>query len=187
MRRALACLAIAFFLSACSTQKTLEDFQNMSPDEVADFVCGNTAFATVKKDEISSLTEQNRALRRNIDELQLVLAKGYRIHEDCQKTYRTISECSDNGNGNFVFSKRRDPYDQGTTTCREIPVSINPEYEERKISERKVLLREQESSVRERESELSDFMRHCGSEAYKLTPEEAFQHYQSGTAPQPTV
>ena len=184
MRRVTSLIILSSFLiSSCSSTRSLSAFEKMDSNKTAEVVCTNTREA---KSMAASLTDRRQSslqFGRSISEISAVLSRGYRIHRQCTTVYRQLEECTESY-GKFTCRKVRDPSDWiGTQSCTESPVSIDPNYEERRLEELSLTKRELDDVISIEELKSAKYQTNCRSRAWSLTPNDAFQHYQNNTAP----
>src|SRR6476469_7189686 len=107
------------FLSACTTVK---DFQNMTADQRAVKVCKTQR-------GVQELTQQKQGLENGIADSQAALARGYRIHRQCEKVKvygDSKTTCSTVGSQTTCQQTRPE---SNENRCTETPVSLNLELE----------------------------------------------------------
>ena len=176
-------MLFGFLITSCSSTRSLSAFEKMDSNKTAEVVCTNTHEA---KSMAASLTDKRQSslqFGRSISEISAVLSRGYRIHRQCTTVYRQIEECTESY-GTFTCRKVRDPSDWiGTQNCTESPVSIDPNYEERRLAELSLTKRELDDVISGEERKSVKYQTDCRSRTWSLTPGEAFQHYQNNTAP----
>lgn len=184
MRRVASLIILSSFLiSSCSSTRSLSAFEKMDSNKTAEVVCTNTHEAKSMAVSLTDKRQSSLQLGRSISEISAVLSRGYRIHRQCTTVYRQIDQCTESY-GTFTCRKVRDPSDWiGTQNCTESPVSIDPNYEERRLAELSLTKRELDDVIRGEERKSAKYQADCRSRTWSLTPSEAFQHYQSNTAP----
>ena len=145
--KSLFLTTLVLLLGACAS---LDDFQNMSPDERARKVCESS----------SSYGQRARSLRQLNDQIadkEYALARGYRVYEQCQVIPITVPgnavDCSNaTGEALATCQKRNTP---PTTVlrnvCTEVQVPIDYRYESSAVADlqmsRESLLEQHEQST----------------------------------------
>jgi hypothetical protein len=145
--RSLFLTTLLLLLGACAS---LDDFQQMSPDERAMKVCESSSSYGMRARSLRQLNDQ-------IVEKEYVLARGYRVYEQCQVIPITVPgntvNCSNvTGEALATCQKRNTP---PTTVwrnvCTEIPVPIDYRYESSAVADlqmsRESLLEQHEQST----------------------------------------
>jgi hypothetical protein len=123
--KAVCLTTLLLFLGACAS---LEDFQNMSPDERAQKVCeGSSAYA--------GRARSLRQLSAEIAEKEDLLAHGYRVYEQCQIVAFTVPgntvDCG-NATGEALQNCQQGntpPTTERRKVCMETRVPIDYAYE----------------------------------------------------------
>jgi hypothetical protein len=151
------------FLSACTTVK---DFQNMTADQRAEKVCKNQR-------AFQELTQQKQGLENGISDSQAALARGYRIHRQCQKVKvigdSTKTTCSFVGNKTTCEQTAPASYEN---RCTETPISLNFELEKSNVSTWQQALQSTDEKLKAEWQRCYQFM-------YGLPPEEAYKYFVS--------
>ncbi len=147
-------------LSGCTT---VSDFQKMSAHERADTVCK-------RQKDLQSIGNQIPSLQSGIRDSQSALARGYRVHVQCRKVlvYGTASvTCNRYGSQVTCNETRPESYE---TQCTETPVSINPELEQKNISN-------WSQSIESLNAQWKEKFQKCYQFIHPLSPEQAYKHY----------
>ncbi len=146
-------------VTACTT---LEDFQKMNPDQRARMVCDQHTIVRNYNQQINQLSDQ-------INESQLALSRGYKLHKQCHqvKVYgNPTTTCTTHGNQTTCKETRPESYE---TQCTETPVPINPDLERNNINLWSMSIG---SLQQNRDLE----WRRCYDSIYMMPPEEAYKH-----------
>ena len=152
-------LALTGLLTACTT---LDDFKKMTPDQRARQVCDQLQSVRLYNQQIEALSGQ-------IGESQLALARGYKIHKQCQqvKVYgNPTTTCTTQGNQTTCKETRPESHE---TRCTETPAPISPDLERNNITQWSMTI-----STLENNKQLE--WRRCYDSIYPLPPEEAYRH-----------
>ena len=161
--------ATTIILLGCATSQN--EFMQMSTTERQAEVCYESAAFRQRKEQLEFLESE-------IGEKQQVLKVGYRVHEDCNlvRVDLPAKDCS-----NYKSSLARNMCAQGDnyrmeTRCTESAVSIDPEYEERKLDEYRTELKSLTSAHSTRTEQ-------CFARVAELTAEEAYIYYSERLEP----
>lgn len=158
MNRILGLLLV--FIAGCTT---VDDFKKMSPSERARQVCE-------RQKNIKDVLNEKKTLATAIAGSQTDLARGYKIHRQCQqvKVYgNATAVCQTVGMQTSCTESRPESYE---TRCKETPVSINPELEKQNIQNWTQAL----TVVDQR---LKVAWNQCFTSVEKMSPEEAYKHF----------
>lgn len=156
-----AVLFALLLLCGCTTVR--EKFQTMSPDERAVAVCK-------RKKDIQNLQGRIASLKDSINNSQNDLARGYKIHRQCQQVevYGNSSvTCTTVGSQVTCNEKKPVSYKQ---VCTETPVKINVELEKENISN-------WSQSVTSLSDQVKAKWRKCYEFIYPLSADDAYEYY----------
>ena len=151
---------VLVFISGCTT---VNDFKKMSSTERARQVCE-------RQKNIQDLRSEKKSLVIAITNSQADLARGYKIHRQCQqvKVYGSATAtCHTTGLQTSCSESRPESYE---TRCKETPVSINPDLERQNIQS----WTQTQTAVDQRSKIAWNL---CFTSVEKMTPEEAYKHY----------
>jgi len=158
LKRILCILLV--FISGCTS---VNDFKKMSSIERARQVCE-------RQKNIQDLRSDKKNLVMAISNSQTDLARGYKIHRQCQqvKVYgNATATCQTTGLQTSCSESRPEFYE---TRCKETPVSINPDLERQNIQS---WIQAQTAA----DQRLKVAWNLCFTSVEKMSPEEAFKHY----------
>ena len=142
---------------------TVSDFQKMSPHERAVAVCK-------RQKDLQSIGSQISSLQNSINDSQSVLARGYRVHQQCRQVevYGDSSvTCNRFGSQVTCDESRPKSY---KTECTETPVSINPDLEKENI-------RNWSQSIESLKAQGKEKAQKCYQFIYPMSPEQAYKYY----------
>lgn len=155
------CLPFAIvLLSGCVS---LSDFQTMSAHERAFTVCELDY-------EVRSIRREIAALDGSIQDAEMALGRGYRVHEQCREVevYGNATQVCEQRGPRTVCTEHRPVHTR--TECLETPVSLNLALEKENIqiwSQSKTALQKREKSLYQA----------CYDRVYPLSPEQAYLLY----------
>lgn len=153
--------------AACCACTTLEDFHSMSPDQRERIVCN-------KQPDIKSLAREEYRAARNIEELSLTLAQGYKLVTTCKtidvetwvqkqcKPREGKKHDSENCSREKEYTQKR--------VCEEQVVKIHPRLIQDQLAEQKQL--HEQLSL-----ELDERYQQCATEIADLPVDAAYQRY----------
>jgi hypothetical protein len=163
-------LPIFLMLAACTS---LEDFQNMGPDERAQRVCAGS----------SGYAERSRSLRELDEQIgasQALLAKGYRVYEQCQIVTVPVDGVTiDCGDATGKELKKCQKANRKATTderrvCTQTAVPIDYAYESHLLGN----LRMQRLDLKEQHEQLT---LSCQDRVRFMPSDEAYEIYSGDT------
>jgi hypothetical protein len=167
--KSLSLTILALLLGACAS---LEDFQNMTPDERARKVCESSSSYGARATSLRQLNDQ-------IAEKEYVLARGYRVYEHCQVIPIAVpgktNDCS-NVTGDALKACQQGntaPTTVWRNVCTQTPVPIDYNYESSAIGD----LRMTRESLLE-QHEQSTYT--CEARIRSLPAERAYSIYKNG-------
>lgn len=146
--------------AACTT---VSDFQKMTPGQRAEAVCK-------RQPTLRNMFEQKQALEAQVADAQAALARGYRVHKQCQqvKVYGNASTSCTSMNGYTNCQESRpESYE---TRCTETPVSISADLERSNIN----LWSQSLENLR---SQARSYYQNCYQSVLGMSAEEAYKHY----------
>lgn len=151
-------------LAACAT---MEDFQAMSAAERAREVCTNSDAYRIRRKEIQELDY----LIREKEEL---LARGYRVHEQCRRVAVPAQRGDCEGartDEDYRACQEAIARNRTTTECFEIPVQINADVEYQQLSDYR---NNRAMASTDHEEALQECLERVGP----LSPEDAWRLYE---------
>ncbi len=176
-----ACFIIGL-LTGCAA--TLEQFRDMGPYDRASMVCDNSAESRAKRKKINTLSNNVSVLFSDIALRRSILDRGYRIHKECWRQFRTVTVCQGRNDGQITCREERDPNDlTGKEVCKETPVTIDADYEEKKLLEELERLGSAKIILSNLERGYEQSREMCYRRAEQLSPEQAYKHYKNQNEP----
>ena len=143
-------LTIAALTSACTT---LEDFQNMSPSARANKTCNDDVTVRHYRYQVNNLTSQ-------INEIDALLLKGYRVRESCT----TITYDNDSS---------KTPKQSSKKICQEVVIPLNDHIYNLEKERRLNLSQELESATIRKKNSFND----CYQKVLPMSAEQAFTRF----------
>lgn len=145
-------------LTACTT---LDDYRAMAPEARATDLCR-------RQPAVRRLESEAAAAQGALGDVQLALARGYRLHQRCETivefTGVTVTDCQRTPGGELCVERRKE---REREVCTETPVPIDGGLESRKEQ----ALAAQVQALSDRRAQAWAV---CHARAVKLTPEQAF-------------
>jgi len=158
--------------SACTT---IEDFQAMSPDERAEKVCGATSASRQRSSSLANINNQ-------IQMKEQLLATGYRVYEDCRVVPVVVparnADCSGKTGSELESCQRQNTpaRTEYRRLCREIPVSIDYNYESSVLRDLR-MTREDQLEIHDQQTYV------CVAKARSLPATDAYILYRNNAEP----
>ena len=131
MRSTLILLSSLLLLTGCATK--VSDFAKMTPDQRATKTCRNAQ-------ELIELAKEVRNLQQSLSVSEGNVARGYALHTEC--TNYQVPDSSDT-NCTYDMGVVHCSSQNHTRTqrqCRDVPVPINIEWEQKKLDSAKELM-----------------------------------------------
>ena len=177
----IACFTTGL-LTGCAA--TLEQFQDMGPYDRALMVCDNSAEARAKRREINKLANNVFVLSSDIALRRSILDRGYRTHRECWRQFSTVTVCQGRKDGQIACREERDPNDlTGKEVCKETPVTIDADYEEKKLLEELERLGSAKITLSNLERGYEQSREMCYRRAEQSSPEKAYKYYKNQNEP----
>ena len=182
MEKLLTTFVTTGLLFGCAA--TLEQFLGMGPYDRALVVCDNSSEARSQKIEIKTMAASVSALSSDIALRRNVLDRGYKIHSECSRQYRTKLVCEELNGGRVECLEEKDPSDWvGKEVCTETPVAIDAAYEEKKLEDVSERLDSSKMALSNLKSAYQENREQCYRRAEQLSPEDAYEHYKNQSEP----
>ena len=160
-------LSLVVLLSGCAS---LEDFQSMSPDVRADYVCE-------RHRDIIALDAEIDSVDSFITDTEYAIARGYRLHRSCRRVPTVVSteercrtETDEAGAATRVCKEESQL--SHTEICEDVPISIDGDLERAKLAD-------YESDLRALQRRVDDEFNTCHGAVRAMSPTRAFEYYES--------
>lgn len=168
--KSLLLTVLVLLLGACAS---LDDFQKMSPDERARKVCESSSSYRQRATSLRQLNDQ-------IAEKEYVLARGFRVYEQCQVMPITVPgktvDCSNQTGESLENCQKQNtqPTTVWRNVCTQVPVPIDYRYESSAVGD---LQMSRESLLEQHEQSTYT----CEARVRSLSAERAYLLYKQDT------
>lgn len=145
---------------------SLKDFQEMSPDGRAEYVCERNA-------EVESLESQIDFLAAQADEAEDAIAVGYRLREFCKEVPLVTSTeevCETDKDGKKICKTKSNVSRE--VVCEQQAVPIDGEFERKRIKENR-------AAIRRLDADADRAYTRCYDRVRPMSAEEAFEYYRA--------
>ena len=162
----LQAAALMPLLLAAGGCASLKDFEAMTPDGRASFVCE-------RHPNVASLEARISGLAAQLNEAEAAIAAGYRLREFCrEEPVVTSSEevCETDANGKKTCKTTSNVSRE--VVCEQKPIPIEGEFERKKI-------RDYRANIRKLDADADRAYSRCYDKVLPLTAEEAYDYYRS--------
>lgn len=158
--RRVCLLVVPLSLVGCAS---LSDFQRMLPEQRADLVCASQPDYNAAKRALAALDEK-------ISAATAALARGYRVHRQCQQVRvydDVVTTCTRYGQTTQCRQTRPARWEE---QCRETPVPIDAKLERDNRTGWQQARQLEQTRMRQLYAQ-------CFARVVKLTPEDAYRLY----------
>lgn len=165
---AALCLSGAL-LSGCTT---VDDFRAMAPAQYAALACSEVDEVQSYQSALASEYERLKHLRGNVE-------RGYALHRDCRMVRvpdGAVTRCRPAGPDGRRSICETIPRWRTVEECHDIPVPIN-------VAEERQKLEASEARYKALQEKASAFESACREAVERLSPDDAYQIWESGRAP----
>lgn len=162
----LKTVALMPLLLAAGGCASLKDFEAMTPDGRAVFVCE-------RHPNVASLEVRISHLAAQVNEAEAAVAAGYRLREFCREepivTYTEVCEPPDADGGKTC---KTTPSVSREIFCEQKPIPIEGEFERKKI-------RNYRANIRKLNADADKTYSRCYDKILPLSAEDAYDYYRS--------
>ena len=167
MKKLLSFLVLLVLLSGCAS---LEDFQSMSPNARADYVCE-------RHRDIMALDAEIDSVDSFITDTEYAIARGYRLHHSCRRVPTVVSteeRCTTEKDEKGAETRvcKEESQLSHTEICEDVPIGIDSNLEHAKLAN-------YENDLRVLQRRVNDDFNTCHGAVRGMSPRQTFEYYRS--------